>query len=247
LLEEVEATPLLAKEGLGEVDALAHGPDEWEQWAQWLNALLELRAAQAPRLDDIAARIAAHEPAASLRTKRTLQMLRRAVTDCRTELLFEPEDAARVQAAAEKCVRLREDLTGRGVRVSATSRWRDAPTYSPWRVLDGRRDTSWLAADNAPLPQTLTLEFAEPRPLSRLRLVQGTYHEAYNTRASRVEVSADGTTFEPVAEGEFADKRGDERTHDLAPVTVRAVRIVITSVYPHVDYSSPSLAEVTVE
>jgi len=228
-------------------EARAHSPDEWEQMAQWLAALLELGAAHASRLDEIAGRIEAHGPAASARTKRSLKMLRQAVTDCRTELLLRPEDATRLRAAAEKCVRLREELVGRGVRVSATSCWRNAPTYSPWKVLDGRRETSWLAADSAPLPQTLTLEFADPRPISRLRLVQGTYHEAYNTRAYRVEVSTDGTTFEPVAEGELANERGDERTHEFAPIPVRAVRLVITSVYPNVAYSAPSLAEVGVE
>jgi len=97
-------------------EARAHSPDEWEQMAQWLAALLELGAAHASRLDEIAGRIEAHGPAASARTKRSLKMLRQAVTDCRTELLLRPEDATRLRAAAEKCVRLREELVGRGVR-----------------------------------------------------------------------------------------------------------------------------------
>ena len=123
-----------------------------------------------------------------------------------------------------------------GTRIEATSISPDA-AYGATNVADGsvERGHAWFSADNVPLPQSLTLTFAEPFRLTRARLRQAQWLDSmYRTKDFRVEVSADGKTFEPLATGALADSPDAEWAQALPGAAVRAVRIVILSGYTKV-------------
>ena len=123
-----------------------------------------------------------------------------------------------------------------GTRIEATSTSFDA-SYGVANVADGsvERGHAWFSADGASLPQTLTLNFAEPFRLTRARLRQAQWLDSmYRTKDFRVEASADGATFESVAEGSLADSPDAEWAQALPGRAVRALRIVILSSYTKV-------------
>jgi hypothetical protein len=119
-------------------------------------------------------------------------------------------------------------------------------TYAACRALDGDVKTCWICKDRAPLPQTITVTLRQKRRIDYVRLVQGTYHPAYNVRTFRVEASGDGKTFAPLFDGELENRLGAVVQRRFASVEALAVRVVITAVHPNVDYSSPSLAEIDI-
>jgi len=133
-------------------------------------------------------------------------------------------------AGAEKVVNVATPVWG--TKITATSAFSD--TYAASKAADGSfaQGNSWVSMDNAPLPQTLTLTFAEPFNLTLARIhqpqVMGSF---YHTKDFRVEGSADGTTFQTIATGTLADDSNAEWTHPLSNSVLRAVRIVILSSY----------------
>jgi hypothetical protein len=127
----------------------------------------------------------------------------------------------------------------------ATSQYNDT-SYEAYRAIDADPATCWLCVDRAPLPQTLTITLKQPRRIDYVELTQGAYHPAYNTRAYRVEYSLDGQKFSPLCQGELNQRLGSTQRQRFNPVEALVIRVVVDSVYPVLDYSSPSLAEVDV-
>ena len=77
-----------------------------------------------------------------------------------------------------------------------------------------------------------------------MRIVQGGYHRAYNTRAFRVESRRRRAAVPGAARpASSQDPPGTVHLERFARVEALAVRVVVTSVYPNIDYSSPGLAE----
>jgi hypothetical protein len=129
--------------------------------------------------------------------------------------------------------------------VLASSQWNDF-RFSAENVLDGDLDTSWLCPDRSALPQTITVTLRQKQKIDYVRIVQGNYHRAYNSRAYRVESSPDGRSFSVLFSGELPNRPGAAQVKGFAPVEALAVRVVVTSVYTNTEYSSPSLAELDV-
>ena len=133
-------------------------------------------------------------------------------------------------AGAERAVNVASPVWG--TRIQATSAYSDAS--AAWNVADGsvERGHGWLSADNAPLPQTLTLVFAEPFRLTLARIRQARWGGSmYHTKEFRVEGSADGETFQSIASGALSDNPEAEWMQPLSNGVVRAIRIVILSSY----------------
>ena len=133
-------------------------------------------------------------------------------------------------AGAERAVNVASPVWG--TRITATSAFSDA--HSAFNVADGSVESGhgWLSVDNAPLPQILTLTFAEPFRLTRARVRQVQWvGSMYRTKNFRVEASADGKTFQPIASGTLADSAEAEWTQPLSNGVLRAIRIVILSSY----------------
>jgi hypothetical protein len=133
-------------------------------------------------------------------------------------------------AAAEKAVNVATPVWG--TQITATSAFSDA--HAAGNVADGsaERDKGWLSADNVPLPQTVTLALHEPFSLTLIRVRQAQWGGSmYHTKDFRVEGSADGKTFQPIASGTLADSAEAEWTQPLSNGVVRAIRIVILSSY----------------
>ncbi|NUQ63877.1 MAG: discoidin domain-containing protein [Pirellulales bacterium] len=209
-----------------------------------LAALAALVQQRAPELDRMEQRLSAAEPGLSARGLETLALMRRALADTRRELCLEPKAAERVRRTADRLNHLLADRRkAMPAAVQATSQWNDTK-YPAENVLDGDVDTSWLCPDRSALPQTLTVTLRRKQKIDYVRIVQGNYHPAYNSRAYRVESSADAATFSALFNGELPNRPGAAHVERFAPVEAVAVRVVITSVYPNVEYSSPSLAEV---
>jgi hypothetical protein len=119
-----------------------------------------------------------------------------------------------------------------GTLITATSAYSDA--HAAANVADGsvEEGRGWLSADNAALPQTVTFNFAEPFPITQARVRQVKWTASmYRTKEFRVEGSADGKTFRPIASGTLADNAEAEWSQPLTNGALRAVRIVILSSY----------------
>lgn len=122
-----------------------------------------------------------------------------------------------------------------GTRITATSSYSGASAAA--NVADGsvERGHGWLSADNAPLPQSLSLALHEPFPLILIRIRQAQWGGSmYHTKDFRVEGSADGKTFQPLASGTLADSADAEWSQPLTNGPLRAVRIVVLSSYTSV-------------
>lgn len=133
-------------------------------------------------------------------------------------------------AAAEKSVNVASPVWG--TQITATSTYSDA--HNAFNLADGSAEYghSWLSPDNVPLPQIVTLAFAEPFRITSARVRQAQWSGSmYRTKDFRVEGAADGKTFEPIASGTLADSATAEWTQPLTNGVLRAVRIVILSSY----------------
>lgn len=122
-----------------------------------------------------------------------------------------------------------------GTRITATSAYSGA--HSAANVADGSVESGhcWMSADDAPLPQILTLALHEPFPLTLIRIRQSQSGGSwYHAKDFRVEGSADGKTFQPLASGTLADSAEAEWTQPLTNGVMRAIRIVILSSFTSV-------------
>jgi hypothetical protein len=185
-------------------------------------------------------------PTLDPRGRRSVELMLTALADTRDELCLDAPSQARLQAAIARVGQLAERLRREApATVVADSEYNDT-TYAAFRVFDGDLKTSWICKDRAPLPQTITVTLRRKRTIDSVKLVQGTYHPAYNVRTFRVEASADGKTFSPLFDGELENRPGAVLQRRFAPVEALTVRVVVTAVYPNVEYSSPSLAEIEI-
>lgn len=137
-------------------------------------------------------------------------------------------------AAADKTVNVA--LLNWGTQVRATSQY--SAEYAATNVVDGSLQAahSWLSKDHATLPQTLTLALNEPFTLTQIVVNQTSWNgtSMYHTKNFRVDGSVDGTTFQTIAKGTLADASDAVWSQNIASVTYRAIRIVITSSYTSV-------------
>jgi len=229
--------------------ALAAAEESAEPMAVSRRRLRELHDVverQSEEIREIERRLTDATPRLSPRGRETAAVMQKALADTKRELCLDPEAAKRVRETFQRAEQLAEERRrNRPVTAEASSQWNDT-TYEAFNAVDGDLDTSWLCEDRAPLPQTLTITFRQKHKIDYVRIVQGTYHAAYNTRKYHVEYSADGKSFRPLSSGELENRLGNTQKHQFSPVEPRALRIVISSVYPNVAYSSPSLAEVDV-
>jgi hypothetical protein len=208
-----------------------------------LQELAELVARQGKALGQIEEHLGAAEAQLSARGKETLVLIRRALADTRRELCLEPASAERVRELADRARRVLAERR-KSLPAVAEAASEHGPRYAAENVLDGNLDTSWLAKDRALLPQAITITFRKAQKIDYVRLVQGNYHPAYNTQAYRVECSPNGSSFALLWAGELPNRPGAAHVERFAPREALGLRIVVTSVYPNIDYSSPSLAEV---
>jgi O-glycosyl hydrolase len=97
--------------------------------------------------------------------------------------------------------------------------------HRPAAAIDDRPSTRWVASD--PLPQSLTLELDRPRDVYRLMYtphVASTNPLGAITRYE-VAVSADGTTYAPVASGSWPASADTKLAHWPTARSVRFVRL----------------------
>ena len=231
-----------AERGLDKMERSEDGPIVSRGRLAALAALQE----HASALDRMEQRLCAAESRLSARGQQTLVLMRRALADTRRELCLEPKTAERIRQTAGRLDQLlAERRKFMPATVQASSQWNDTK-YAAGNVLDGDLDTSWFCPDRSALPQTITVTLRQKQKIDYVRIVQGNYHRAYNSRAFRVEASADGRSFSPLFSGELPNRPGVSHEKRFVPVEALAVRVVITSVYPNTEYSSPSLAEVDI-
>jgi hypothetical protein len=117
-------------------------------------------------------------------------------------------------------------------QITATSTFSDA--HSAFNLADGsvEQNHGWLSVDNAPLPQAVTFTFAEPYRLTSARVRQARWNGSmYRSKDFRLEGSADGKTFQPLATGTLADTADAEWSQPLTNGLLKAARIVILSSY----------------
>jgi hypothetical protein len=99
------------------------------------------------------------------------------------------------------------------------------------RVLDGRPSTSWRSAGpvDPAHPATLTLRLARPQRLAALAVTPRRDGSLLGmVTAWRVETSADGRTFTPVASGSWAPSTATHLVDLPQGAPVRDVRLVVT-------------------
>ena len=223
---------------------MARSPKAWASLQQRLQTLEAVGRQRGEPLRQVHERLTRALPTLDPRGRESAQLMLRALADTRAELCLEPEAQARLKTALARADQMiQRQRQEAPFTVVAESEWNDT-TYSAFQAVDGDPKTSWLCKDRARLPQSITITFRQKRTIDFVKLVQGTYHRAYNSRGFCVEVSPDGKTYTPVCQGELANRPGAVFERQFAPVEVSSVRVVITSVYPNVDYSSPSLAEI---
>jgi hypothetical protein len=236
----------LAGEAEKAAGPMAQSPAGWAALEGRLGEFRRLAEGRRGTLRDIERRLAAAVPQLDPQGRETAALIRRALADTRAELCIEPEAAERVGKAVERVRQMAQLQKARlPATVTATSQWDDS-SHSAFKVLDGDPRTSWLCKDRAPLPQTITVALRQRRAIDWVKVVQGAYHRAYNTRAFRVEASPDGKHFSLIGEGELENRLGAVWQKRFPPIEALAVRVVITSVYPNLEYSSPSLAEIQI-
>jgi hypothetical protein len=236
----------LVEEAQQAATPMAQPPRGWTRLQQRLRALQGVGAQRQEPLQQFDERLRQAMPKLDPRGRETAGLMLQTLADTRAELCLDAESQGRLQEAVANVERLAERLKKDAPATTVAESEYNDTTYAAWRVLDGDPTTSWLCKDRARLPQTITVTLREKRTIDYVKLVQGSYHLAYNTRAFRVEVSPDGKTFSPLFDGEFENRLGTALQRRFAPVEALAVRVVITSVYPNVDYSSPSLAEIEI-
>lgn len=77
---------------------------------------------------------------------------------------------AAAPVAGDALIRLVDSLGDPGeVSVNATSTWGGLPNFSPRRMLDGDRNTTWISDPANPVP-TVTLRWDQPRTLDEVRI-----------------------------------------------------------------------------
>jgi hypothetical protein len=235
LLEEAErASPM------------ANSLSAWTRIQHRLESLASVGVRRHEMVEQMEQRLKQAMPALDPRGRRSVSLMLEALADTRDELCLAPSSRQRLQAtlahAKQSADRLKQNAPA---TATADSEYNDT-TYAACRVLDGDLKSSWLCKDRASLPQTITITLRQKRTIDYVKLVQGTYHPAYNSRTFRVEASADGKTFSPLFEGELENRLGAIIRRSFPPREASTVRVVITAVYPNVDYSSPSLAEIEI-
>jgi hypothetical protein len=224
----------------------ANSLSAWARMQHRLESLASVGARRQETVQHMEQRLKQAMPTLDPRGRRSAGLMLEALADTRDELCLNTTSRQRLQAAIAHAKQSADRLTKNApATATAGSEYNDT-TYAACRVLDGDLKTSWLCKDRAPLPQTITITLRQKRTIDYVKLVQGTYHPAYNARTFRVEASADGKTFSPLFEGELENRLGAVVRRKFPPKEVRAVRVVITAVYPNVDYSSPSLAEIEI-
>jgi len=235
LLEEAEQAP-----------PTANSPSGWARLQHRLEALASVAGQRQEPIDRMEQRLKQSAPNLDPRGRQTVGLMLHALADTREEVCLEPSSQGRLRAAIahvkQSADRLKQEAPAAAV---ADSQYNDT-MYAACRVLDGDLKTSWICKDRAPLPQRITVTLRRKRTIDYVKLVQGTYHPAYNSRTFRVEASADGKTFSPLFDGQLENRLGATMKRSFAPVEAIAVRVVVTAVYPNVDYSSPSLAEIEI-
>jgi len=235
LMEEVEpASPM------------ANSLSGWARLQQRLQALRSVAAKRQEPIEQMEYRLKQAAPKLDPRGLRTVGVMLEALADTRDELCLDPSSQRRLGAAITHVERLAERLRKDAPATAVADSQYNDTTYAACRVLDGDLKTCWVCKDRAPLPQTITVTLRRKRMIDYVKLVQGTYHAAYNSRTFCVEASPDGKTFSPLFDGELENRLGTTVKRSFAPVEALAVRVVITAVYPNLDYSSPSLAEIEI-
>ena len=106
-------------------------------------------------------------------------------------------------------------------KVAMTSSLPSAGSAIRQRAFDGSADTAYRSADPAKAGDHLTLTFDAPVPARGVAVTTGAPDGADALDGGAVEVSADGTTFEPVA---TCDPKGSARA-EFAERPIRAVRV----------------------
>ena len=236
----------LAEEAEKAAGPMAQSPAGWAALEKRLGEFRRLAEGRRGTLGDVERRLAAAMPQLDPQGRETAALIRRALADTRAELCIEPEAAERVRKAVAHVRQMAQLQKQRlPATVTATSQWDDS-SHSAFKALDGDLQTSWLCKDRAPLPQTITITLRQPRAIDWVKVVQGAYHPAYNTRKFRIESSPDGKHFSVLGEGELENHLGVGWQKRFPPVEALVVRVVITSVYPNLEYSSPSLAEIQI-
>jgi alpha-galactosidase len=105
------------------------------------------------------------------------------------------------------------------------------PGYPPAYAVDGKLTTFWHTewSPLAPLPQAITVDLGSARNVAGLLYVPRQDGGTSGTITGyRVEVSADGTTFQPVSSGSWPGDTAAQATA-FAPTSARYVRLVATS------------------
>jgi len=92
-----------------------------------------------------------------------------------------------------------------------------------WKAVDGNRETRWCAGD-ASVPQWIQLELDEARPLSGVKIVWESTNNAYR---HKIEGSADGNTWETLADATDNGQPGDT-TAEFDARPLKFVKITCT-------------------